>query len=111
MIFVEFVRRQDNLVSFDIKGHANYSDDFGGDRDMLCSAVSAVSLTIVNGISEIKKVKAPCEVHDGFLSMDISSLNEEDIFKCQDLLETMLLGLKSMEQNYGKYINVKVEEV
>ena len=35
----------------------------------------------------------------------------EDIERCQVLLETMILGLKSIEITYGEYIKVEIEEV
>lgn len=109
MTNVTFEKHNEKLISFKIIGHAGY-DEFN--KDIVCSGISAISQTIVNGIIEVAKVKADYEIdEDGFLSLTLKNLNDSDIEKCQILMETMLIGLKSMEINYGEYINVKIEEV
>ena len=108
MINIKFVRKHNKLVSFDISGHAGYAEN---GYDIICSAVSAISYTIANGITEVLVIKAPYEIHDGFLKMNIGACSSEDIEKSQVLLETMLLGFQNMKVNYGDYINVTVEEV
>ena len=108
MINIKFVREHNKLVSFDISGHAGYADS---GYDIICSAVSAISYTIANGITEVLSIEAPYEIHDGFLNMDIGVCSSVDIEKSQVLLETMLLGFQSMKVNYGDYINLTVEEV
>jgi uncharacterized protein YsxB (DUF464 family) len=108
MVDAKIRKSSGNIVSVILSGHAESSDE---GYDMVCSAVSAVSLTITNGLTEILKVKPNISMEDGFLSLYLESLSEEDIDKSQVLLQTMLLGLKSIEFNYGEYISVEIEEV
>jgi uncharacterized protein YsxB (DUF464 family) len=108
MINVKFFTENHKLVAFNIKGHAGYAEH---GYDIVCSAVSAISTTIVNGITEVLKIEAPYEVKDGFLNLNLRGLAFEDIEKCTILMETMLVGFKSMKVNYGDYIKVIVEEV
>lgn len=108
MINARFKEKCGNIVSAKLSGHAGASDD---GYDMICSAVSAISITIANGITEIIKVKPEIKLKDGFLSLDLSNLSKEDLKECQILLKTMLLGLKNIEINYSEYINVETEEV
>lgn len=108
MIDVIFKRKNNFLVSFNINGHADYSDS---GTDIVCSAVSALSYTFANGITDVVKVSAKVELLDGYLNLDLSHLDETELSKCQVLMETMLLGIKSMEINYGKYIKVYIGEV
>ncbi|SKA75410.1 hypothetical protein SAMN05428976_102116 [Clostridium sp. USBA 49] len=108
MIKVLFKKRSNNIISVKISGHANSVNE---GYDMVCSAVSAVSLTIANGITEVVKVNPYLSIEDGFLSMDFMGLDYKDIEKCQILLETLFIGLKSIEMSYGDYINIEVEEV
>jgi uncharacterized protein YsxB (DUF464 family) len=108
MISAIFTKNLNKIVSVSLSGHAESVDD---GYDMVCSAVSAVSLTIANGITEVLHIKPAISLEDGFLSMDIKSLSLEDIDKCQILLETMLIGMNSIETNYGDYIRVELEEV
>lgn len=108
MITANFKRKHKKIVSFKVSGHAGY-DDSG--YDIVCSAISAISLTIANGITEILYIDPIIETNDGFLNLDLSHNSAEQIEKCQVLLETMLLGIKSVENMYGKYIKVVEEEV
>ena len=108
MTKVVFTRSLGNLVGFNISGHAGFAEE---NEDIVCSAISAISLTIVNGITEILKIDIKCIVKDGFLSGDVHKLSFEEIDRCQVLLETMLLGMKNIEINYSDYIDVEIEEV
>ncbi len=108
MVKVEFVEVSGNLVSVDMKGHAESVDE---GLDMVCAGISMISQTILNGILEVLKFPVDYSIDDGFLSFTIENLSENNIKECQILMKTMLLGLKNIEINYGKYIKVKVEEV
>jgi hypothetical protein len=59
----------------------------------------------------VLKLDLDYSIDDGLLSFSLESMKKEDILKCQVLVETMLLALKSMEINFSKYISVKVKEV
>lgn len=108
MTSVTFKKKDEYLVSFKIEGHAGYDEE---NDDIVCSAISMVSQTTVIGIEEVLKVDAHYCIQDGFLNLSLEKNSMNDIEKCQVLLQTMLLGLKSIEITYGDYINVKVEEV
>jgi uncharacterized protein YsxB (DUF464 family) len=108
MTKVVFTRSLGNLVGFNISGHAGFAEE---NEDIVCSAISAISLTIVNGITEILKIDIDCKVHDGFLSADLQNLSSEETDRCQVLLETMLLGLENIKINYSDHIEIEIEEV
>ncbi len=108
MIHVNFIKDSGNLVSFEVRGHADF-DEYN--RDIVCSAVSVLTYAIINGITDVVKVNASFEVKDGFSKLSLKGQSLENIEKCQVLMETMLLGIKSMEIEYGKYIILKMEEV
>ncbi len=110
MVKVGFVRSEGKVVSFKIKGHA-MPKETESDVDLICAAISAISQTTVIGIEEVLKIKAKYDLEDGFLNLNLEDQSLEDIERCQVLLETMILGLKSIEITYGEYINVKVKEV
>jgi uncharacterized protein YsxB (DUF464 family) len=108
MVNVTFKKKSCDLVSVVIKGHAEFVDE---GYDMVCSAISSVSQTILIGILEVLKLKVNYSIEDGFLNFSLEELHNVDIKQCQVLMKTMLLGLKSIEIGYGEYINIKVEEV
>jgi hypothetical protein len=108
MIDVEFKKKSCNLVSVRLSGHAG-SVDSG--YDLVCCAVSVLSQSILIGIIEVLNFDVQYSVDDGFLSFSLENMKKSDIEKCQVLMNTMLLGLKNIELNYGRYIKTYVEEV
>lgn len=109
MINIVFNKKDKYLVSYNIKGHAYYGES---GTDIVCSAVSALAYTFANGITDVLKVDAEINIlEDGFLNLDLSKLDCENIEKCQVLMETFLLGIESLKVNYSDYIRLKVEEV
>lgn len=109
MIEAVFNKKCSDLVSVIVKGHAESVDQ---GYDMVCSAVSAISQSILIGITEVLKLNIKYSLEDGFLSFSLKGMKEDNVSKCQVLMKTMLLGLKSIEINFGEYIVVKeMEEV
>jgi len=95
-------------VAFDITGHADF-DEYG--RDIVCSGVSAITQTIVLGITQVLQVDPCVSLDEGDVYINLIKSPKQDIDKCQVLLQTMRIGLISMEKGYGDYINVIEEEV
>jgi uncharacterized protein len=108
MVNVVFNKKDRNLVSVSMSGHAESVDE---GYDMVCCAISTISQTILIGVLEVLKLKITYSLDDGFLNFSLEKLPNEDIEKCQVLMETMLLGLKSIEIGYSGYIKIEVEEV
>lgn len=108
MINIVFTKKHNYFVSFNIKGHAGFSEE---GYDIVCSAVSAVAYTFANGITEVLGVNADTSIDDGFLNLNLENQPLDDIKECQILMKTMLCGMKNMEINYGDYIRVDIEEV
>ena len=110
MVKVEFFRSSGKIVSFKIKGHA-MPREAQMEVDLVCAAISAISQTTIIGIEEVLKIKAKYDIKDGFLNLNLENQTLEDVERCQVLLETMVLGLKSIEITYSDYIKVETEEV
>ena len=84
-----------------IHGHAMY-DDFG--KDIVCSSVSSIIITTVNGIYEIDNTYLNLEeVKDGMI---ITILKEDKI--CDKLIKNMLTLLSELEDSYPE--NIKVND-
>ncbi|MCF6138088.1 ribosomal-processing cysteine protease Prp [Pseudalkalibacillus berkeleyi] len=108
MLTVNIHRDQHNIVSFSISGHAE-SGPYG--HDLVCAAVTAVSFGSVNAIEELCQVEPEVETREngGYLLFKTpSSVNEETSKKMQLLLEGMLVSLRTIERDYGKYIKIEV---
>lgn len=97
------------VVGFDAEGHTGYAD---AGEDIVCAAVSAVTQTAVIGITEL--IKAPCalEIVDGELHLMLDRSVKGDLLKKAELiLGTMLLGLRSIENDYSDYLKLTEREV
>ncbi len=98
MININANRKDGKIVYLSVLGHANY-DEKG--KDIVCSAVSAVS---VGGINALKNPKAfNLKVESG--EVEISLVGKANEYDYQ-VLETMLIQLKSIAETNSKYVKV-----
>lgn len=91
---------------FTIKGHA---DSYVGDSqyDLVCAAVSAVTLTCALGLRNILGKQGTYDSENGFMNVNIADKADE---QSELLVKTMLQGLKMIQGKYPdtiKLINVK----
>ena len=87
----------------EISGHAGY-DEFG--KDIVCASVSSVIMTTVNSIMNIDN--SSISYMDDGNKIIIEKLNGNDIV--DKLLNTMILILKDLEEQYKENIKVESEE-
>lgn len=106
MITCKIKRKKGNISSVSITGHSEY-EDVG--RDIVCAAVSALSIAAVNGLTTFVKIEVKYEIKDdGFLEFELPEMIEyEKVLQSNAILETLYLGLKSIELEYSKYIRVE----
>lgn len=95
---------EDQLCGFRTEGHAGY-DKKG--KDIVCAAVSALSLNVINSIEAFTQDKFSCkQVEDGFLELIMT----EDISKeSKLLLDSFFLGIRSISEDYGDtFVNLHI---
>ena len=83
-----------------IDGHAMY-DDYG--KDIVCSAVSSIVTTSINGILLLKKDSLKYCVEEG--NVTIHSICDD--YYTQTLIQNMLNMLMELEKSYPENIQVK----
>lgn len=109
MIKVTLLTKSNNLIGFEMSGHAGYAE-YG--NDIVCAAASVLAINTVNSIEAFTEDLFDCTVgeDDGLLQFKLISnkINE----KSELLLKAFKLGIQSIEQQYGNtYIDIKTEEV
>ena len=103
-VFVERSAASNRINFFKISGHADYRKR---GEDIVCAAVSAVSIGTVNSIEKLAGVELPAEMKDGWLTSHIPILSDQDSeSKTQLLLESMLTMLISISENYSKHVSI-----
>ncbi|MBQ3468808.1 MAG: ribosomal-processing cysteine protease Prp [Bacilli bacterium] len=100
MIKVNVLKEENTIKEIQILGHAMY-DDFG--KDIVCSAVSSIIITTINGLLAIDDESILYEEKKD--ELDIIIKKENDIVN--KLIRNMLDLLKSLHEQYPKNIIVK----
>lgn len=103
MIKVKVTKKHNQIATIVVSGHAN-SGEYG--KDLVCAGVSAVVIGALNALNNHKAYDI--EVRDGYVSIDTKMLQEEHDAV---VLETMLISLQTIEQNYRKYIKITEERI
>ena len=98
MIKVEVVKEKDLYKKVSIIGHAMY-DDYG--KDIVCSAVSSIVTTTINGCIALDKDSLSYEVNDK--GVVISNIVEGNT---QTLINNMVSLLRELEEKYPTNIKV-----
>ena len=84
----------------EIKGHSNY-DTLG--KDIVCSAVSSIVTTTINGIISIDEKAISYEYQNDIMTIVINKKDEITV----KLINNMIDLLKSLSKDYPKNIIVK----
>ena len=91
------ISKKENCIL--ITGHALFND-YG--NDIVCSAVSSIVITTINGILSINDKAIKYENKDG---IKINLLSKDDI--TLKLIDNMILLLKELSDKYPKNIKIK----
>lgn len=96
MIKVHLFKKDDQYISLEVVGHANYAEH---GQDLVCAAVSAIVTGGFNAFndSDIKSI----ELKEGYAFVEVN-LN-----KGQEVLKILEIQLKTLEESYPKYIKIK----
>lgn len=98
-----------NIVGFTAKGHSGYAER---GEDIVCAAISALTQTAYLGITELAGADVDFSVRDGELRLMLhDGLSPETKEKAELILGTMLLGLRSVEENYSDHLKIVKREV
>ncbi len=100
MIRVSVEKENAKYKKISILGHAMY-DDYG--KDIVCSAVSSIVITTVNGILSLNKESLSYLVSKKGMTIHIKNTDEVT----QILIGNMISLLKELELKYSDNIEVK----
>ena len=106
MIRITIIKHAGNYRGFVVSGHAGYAE---AGYDIICSAVSVLTVTTVNAIESLAHVYVEAEQEDGYISCQFpKGINPEGTL----LMDAMILGLQQIRESYGKrYTQLRFEEV
>ncbi|MBQ9009726.1 MAG: ribosomal-processing cysteine protease Prp [Clostridia bacterium] len=95
------------ITGFVSSGHAMSSAD--GTYDLVCSAVSALTITAANALETVAGIVPRTEMEDGYLSCFLPGTPDpKQQEKAEIIFETILTGLKNIEEAYPEYVRVEM---
>ena len=89
-----------HIVECHFRGHAK-AGPYG--EDIVCAAISMLSQTSLLGLPEVAKQSMEYRIEDGELDILLSEPITE---RGQTILETMLLGIKNVANQYSDFVRV-----
>ena len=102
MINLTILKSNDAITTIQAKGHSGYAE-MG--QDIVCSAVSTIMQTTLNGLLEVTKTDVDYEINQDIPFLRISVKAEDK--DAQILMQSAYLALKEIAADYKKYIKIK----
>lgn len=110
MILATFIKTGDRLTQVELSGHAG-SGEFG--YDIVCAAVSALSLNFVNSLTDLTDCKPEVSIDEnkgGYMKVALPHMTYLETEKVQLLFESFLLGMTNLATNVVSFVSIKVIE-
>jgi len=90
------------ITSFEVKGHADYAEH---GSDIVCAGVSALTQAAVLGLQQVCGLKIQMKKAPGDMECRLPAIGTpEQYSRGQAILESMILGLRGIEEEYGDYL-------
>ena len=89
---------------FFVKGHALFED---AGKDIVCSAVSILTINTVNSIEQFTDSDFALDNKNGIKLL----FNDIPNDKATLLMDSFVLGLKGISENYSDYLRLEIKEV
>lgn len=107
MIEVTITKQGETFLAFESKGHAGFAEE---GRDIICSAVSALTINTVNSIDAFTEDMIHVHNEEGYLAWEfVSRVNSHE---AKLLMDSLVLGLSQIQDNYDKeYLKITFKEV
>ena len=99
MIKVLIKLEEKKFRSLEIKGHANSADN---GQDLVCAGVSSVLTGGLNNLENPKDFEIILDEGYSYVKA-INSISSHD----EIVLETIIVSLRTIEESYGKFIQIK----
>ena len=100
-VSIEYVHQMVSQVK--ITGHAGY-DDKG--KDLVCAAVSSISIGTLNALDELANQDCILKLADNLIKIKVLKNSE----KSQLIIDTMIIQLKTLYEQYKDFIEIKQTE-
>ena len=109
MTKISIYRKNDSIIKYVVDGHSGFAKS---GEDIVCSAISTVAYTTINGITDVLGISVGYEVRDAYIECIVpEDLSDSEREKVDILLDTMYLSFVNLEEQYKEYITIIDMEV
>lgn len=106
MIHILITKHKQQYRGFSVSGHAGYAE---AGSDIICAAVSVLSVHTVNGIEEFTTSSIDYTCEDGLITVNFS---DDFTAEAKLLMDAYVSSVKQTIQQYGRqYIHLEIKEV
>lgn len=99
MITAKFQYNREDVISYEISGHA-LSGEPG--KDLVCAGVSAVVFGLTNALIGIGLDEENVKIDDGYLRVDTVDIDEEMAV----LIYGLIIALRTIEREHGECLEI-----
>jgi len=109
MTRIEIFRKNGQIVRYKASGHAGFAEH---GEDIVCAALSMAMQLPLGGLQDVLEIYPKFEINDdGFLEVDLEGMNLQGKEKeVNTLLESMVLMLKSLANQYSNFVKFDEKE-
>ena len=94
-----------------MSGHAGHADDHQEGQELVCSAVSALTLNMANSVEHFTDAEFEAEMEEESGTFCFRFTGKADA-GAMLLMNSLVLGLMDIEETYGEpYIKIRCKEV
>lgn len=93
---IDVTVREDRVT---VSGHANYA---ANGEDIICAAVTALSVTLVKSIDDLTDGKIEYDVQPGWVDIKYGDLSE----KAKTLVDSFFIGICLIADEFPGYIRI-----
>ena len=108
MTSITVIKENNRIIAFTCNGHAGYAKI---SEDIVCAAISILVTTTINSLENLTNTEIFVEADERYGYVHCS-IEDEPSDKTELLLQSMILGLSQIKEQYGtKYIDIIIKEV
>ena len=110
MINILILKSKQNILTIEANGHSGYAES---GSDIVCSAISTLLESLINGLIEVVKIKPDYKIDEEipYLSVTLpNDLSKDKMKESQILMKSTYLGIKGVRDSYSKFIKIKEKQ-
>ena len=102
-----FNYKNDQFVSFQIKGHANYSE-YG--TDIVCAGITTATFTTLGLLQKVLNEK-DYQYTEKDANIDFQLLEQNDSELVKQIIQNFYEVLENIEKQYPKHLKLKIAKI